>query len=717
MCLLYFSIFPALHGIRRRRLVMRWIAEGYSSASEVGERDAAELISMGMIHPSNKADIKNCFYSVSRRIHAMLLNKYNEENLILVLDDSPTSSINKWSGRHLTVRKNWKRSKNELLRTVDLSRLQSLTVFGEWNSFLISDDMRALVVLDLEDTSGVRDEDLKYITKLINLKYLSLRECNQVSHLPDSVGHLRHLQTLDVRETGITTLPRSIVTLKLLQFLRASTKLGGEERRSNRFSLKKLMNLRTLGVISLEGECGKSMLKDLKELTGLRKLEVGGISERNFRQFCEAVVDLEHLQSLSIWSHQKNPSDPRNFELFEDPLSPAPSRLDRFRLHGRLQWMLPSCVTHSKEDDSQQNFRRIHLSPPRNLQSLRLRGELKLPIKWMLSCFTILKLSLIRTSLSEDDIAELGHLPQLSTLRLGVGSIDGGSLTFKSGSFPSLRKLHLDKLNNLKSVKFQQGTSPNLEILVVDGSQPGSTIQLSGTNGFKVVLRNCKQNTMDGLEAQPARNEEQPLGTVEDIEAITNMRDNEEAQSQSNTEQSADGKVFSALGCNRAQKGRRPFGFKIPVRPHTSMFRRKVGKYSVKHSKNQTADTVEELEAITSMHDNEEAQSQSYAEKQVDTDEELEATGNKQDDMEVQSKRNAEQEVDAVQEPKARNNIREDVETQSKRIVEQQADSIQEPVVACSVPEDIEAQSKRNEEQQKPKVRGMKSSRCTQSKN
>jgi hypothetical protein len=58
LCLLYLSIFPKGHNIRRRRLVIRWIAEGYSrqthtnSAEEIGESYFQELINRSIIRPS-----------------------------------------------------------------------------------------------------------------------------------------------------------------------------------------------------------------------------------------------------------------------------------------------------------------------------------------------------------------------------------------------------------------------------------------------------------------------------------------------------------------------------------------------------------------------------------------------------------------------------------------------------------------------------------------
>ena len=103
---------------------------------------------------------------------------------------------------------------------MDVSRIRSLTVFGKWRPFFISDKMRFLRVLDLQDTSGLCNHHLEHIGKLLHLRYLSLRGCEGIYHLPDSVGSMRQLQTLDIRSTWIAMLPKTIVKLKQLQYLR-----------------------------------------------------------------------------------------------------------------------------------------------------------------------------------------------------------------------------------------------------------------------------------------------------------------------------------------------------------------------------------------------------------------------------------------------------------------------------------------------------------------
>jgi Leucine-rich repeat (LRR) protein len=97
---------------------------------------------------------------------------------------------------------------------LDMSHVRSLTVFGDWRTFFLSENMRFLRVLDSEDTVQLRDHHLDRVGQLHHLKYLSLRGCTNIFGLPNSMGNLRHLQTLEVRGTNIFELPTSITNLR-----------------------------------------------------------------------------------------------------------------------------------------------------------------------------------------------------------------------------------------------------------------------------------------------------------------------------------------------------------------------------------------------------------------------------------------------------------------------------------------------------------------------
>nr|XP_015624840.1 disease resistance protein RPM1 [Oryza sativa Japonica Group] len=93
LCLLYLSVFPKGHNIRHKRIVRRWVAEGYISkthslsAEEVGDSYFAELINRSIIEPSepvphNAGNIK--YFRVHNLMHKISISKSKEEKLALI---------------------------------------------------------------------------------------------------------------------------------------------------------------------------------------------------------------------------------------------------------------------------------------------------------------------------------------------------------------------------------------------------------------------------------------------------------------------------------------------------------------------------------------------------------------------------------------------------------------------------------------------------------
>ncbi|XP_037416155.1 disease resistance protein Pik-2-like [Triticum dicoccoides] len=495
-CFLYLAIFPEGQQIARRRLVHRWLAEGYSrevrgkSVEEVLDSYFTELISRSMILPSQQSiysrkGIDSCH--VHDLIREIAISKSMEENLVFTLEEGCSLS-NQGTVRHLVVSSNWKGDQCEFENVVDLFHVRSLTVFGNWRPFYISDKMRLLRVLDLEGKWDLVDHHLKHIGKLIHLRYLSIRGHAEIFHLPNSLGNLKQLQTLDISGTGIIKLPRTIIKLvnmqhilasdigkatrgtfedadeqslmslpvqslycclpccapniledelelddgalkrhdvcttyccSILPYCAAGRNQGGVEAPRWIWKLKALHTLRTVDI-----SVGKTVLQDIKRLTRLRKLGLAGINKRNSQELCSAIACLNSLVSLSLQSHGET------------------------GLSGCLDGLS---------------------SPPENLQSLKLRGNLvKLP-EWIQGLKNLVKLKLEWSRILEHDAAiqVLGNLPNLATLRLLYDSFVGEEvrLSFPSESFPSLKVLQLKFKQKLKLVEFEEGAVPKLEFL------------------------------------------------------------------------------------------------------------------------------------------------------------------------------------------------------------------------------------------------------------
>ncbi|KAK3118108.1 hypothetical protein QOZ80_9BG0694360 [Eleusine coracana subsp. coracana] len=530
--------------IRRGHLIRRWIAERYLGDKDretKGDQFFTDFINWSIIQPSEPVAVgsvaSNGYCHVHSLLREIIVAQSVEEKFCFVLGSRSSSTLTHDIVRHLTISSSWRRDTNDLKAIGDMSHVRSLTVCGKWEPALELGKMRMLRVLDLEGTGELlRDHHIEpYVEKLVHLIYLSLRGCHNIYWLTHSLGNLRDLQTLDVRGTSIIILPETIVKLQKLQYLRAGQipkdeeprdcrdlaepkantrlTLGGvmkdvivnsfrSEPKDNGQTTKRdkfnktffydghllestrdkhgielpkgahmLNSLETLGVIDVGAKKGTST--ELEKLTKLRKLGVTGLRRENSERFLSATTKLTLLQSLSI------------------------------RSEGRLG--LQDCL------DSKSSWH-----PTDDVQSLKLYGNLLTLPSWIVGLQKLTKLKLRSTRLGHDAIQVLGSLPCLAIMRLLTNSLVGEDLHlhFQRGSFLGLVLLQLDGLPELQSLVFEQGATPNLELLQVMNStdiEKNGCFGLSYLPRLKEVHARLTDMFMHDLRTQLARNPNQPI--------------------------------------------------------------------------------------------------------------------------------------------------------------------------------------------------------------
>ncbi|CAL4991425.1 unnamed protein product [Urochloa decumbens] len=223
MCLLYLSIFPEDYVINRARIVRSWIAEEFISGDhmkdqeEVGEGYFNELINRHMIQPVHGSyDGRLEAY----RIHGMMLDlmksKSIEENVVTLFDSGEPLSMLHSKIRRLSL-VNIKED-HCIPAPKTKSHIRSLSIFRSVAPKLSFKDFIFLRVLDMEGCMYLNDHNIKEIVDLIYLRYLSIRD-TPITELPDQIGRLQWLTTLDVQGTEVRELPMSFVNLQRLAHL------------------------------------------------------------------------------------------------------------------------------------------------------------------------------------------------------------------------------------------------------------------------------------------------------------------------------------------------------------------------------------------------------------------------------------------------------------------------------------------------------------------
>ncbi|KAF0918875.1 hypothetical protein E2562_026710, partial [Oryza meyeriana var. granulata] len=271
-CLLYLSIYPEDYKINMQQLVRRWIAEGFIKVKSgrnlmvEGKCYFNELINRSMIQPVGigiDGQPKAC------RVHDMILDlivsKAVDENFSTSIGDQTHILASHVKVRRLSV--DYRGQEISVSWPFMISaHVRSLSIFGYTEQMPPISDFKALRVLDLESSAKLQNSYLNNIVDLFQLRYLRIA-ASSITHLPEQIGELQFLETLDLCRTWIRKLPASIVKLRRLNCFCANGSQLPD-------GVGKMQSLQELSGITVYDECSTNSLLELGSLNNLRTLKL-----------------------------------------------------------------------------------------------------------------------------------------------------------------------------------------------------------------------------------------------------------------------------------------------------------------------------------------------------------------------------------------------------------------------------------------------------------
>ncbi|XP_042491112.1 putative disease resistance protein RGA3 [Macadamia integrifolia] len=270
-------------------------------------------------------------------------------------------------------------------------------------------------VLDLEDLKiKTLPEEIGY---LIHLRYLGLK-CPALDEIPESIGNLQNLLTLDIRwPRSMRVLPSGILKLVELRHLMMSMNEIKVPPGIGIFS-----NLQSLtGLFARPG-----ILEELSKLTQLKELQLNDVSEEHASELSASIMNMRRLLRLSIRTR-----------FGEDEMLPM-----------------------------------LDLSPPPFIRKLHLSGRLIDLLDWVCSMESLTKLTLAYSFQPEEALSLLLFLPYLKHLNL-CGACNSKQINKEFcplGGFPKLETLKVSSEKLVEWTEIEKGASPCLAFLFFHNS-------------------------------------------------------------------------------------------------------------------------------------------------------------------------------------------------------------------------------------------------------
>ncbi|XP_073010020.1 probable disease resistance RPP8-like protein 2 [Typha latifolia] len=416
-CFLYIGSFPAGSEICVSKLIEWWIADGLIKPreGEIMEKTAQgyldELVRrclVQIVKGFNESAKKICVHDL---LHKLARSEARESQFFHFRTTSSLSSSSDFrSGlnpevHRLAIQSTKEKDNSEFhLEGPTNLRVLLFTNSGGLTCKPIH-KVRYLRVLDLEGMNP--SHVLEEIDKMKHLRYLGLRK-TKLSELPSSIAKLHYLQVLDIRDTGIRR-DKEFSQLSTLRHLYLDY-----------FQLSNIKSFRDLQ--TLDRAAAGDWIKDLGNVTSLRRLTMSDVSQYYRTTLSEALQQLSHLTFLKLIGAQL----PVNFIA-------AVARHDC--LH---ELKIEAKILHNHIPE--------HVAFPRYLT----------------------KLTLVNSNLKSASMQVLEKLLSLRILILKREAYVDEEMISSANGFPQLQHFGFINHCKLQSWKIKQGAMPNLDSLVID---------------------------------------------------------------------------------------------------------------------------------------------------------------------------------------------------------------------------------------------------------
>ncbi|KAK7322561.1 hypothetical protein VNO77_25947 [Canavalia gladiata] len=436
-CILYFGIYPEDYSIRCKRLIRQWIAEGFvinegkKALEEVAEEYLLELIRRSLVQVSI---VNYDGKALSCRIHDLLretmIRKMKDLSFCRVVyeDDQTTYDV---KTRRLAIAT----TSGDVLRSIGQnSSVRSVYMFeaGELSpkslkSFFAKSKL--LKVLDLEGASlSCVPNDLGNI---FHLRYLNLRKAN-VKDIPESIGKLQNLETLDLRETLVHDLPSEINKLKKLRHLLVYHRdivysINGETGVRLKENIGNLTSLQKLYHVEAD-HGGLDLMKELRKLRQLRKLGLKKVRSEFGNTLCDSLKEMNFLETLYITAITED-------EIIDLQFISSLRKLRQLHLFGRLE-KLPIWVSRLED--------LVRLS----MHYSKLKDD---PLKSLKDLPNLLRLSFSMESYVGEVLHFEAGFQKLKNLYL-MNLSKVNSIAIGNGALPTIEQINMTRLIQLKEM-------------------------------------------------------------------------------------------------------------------------------------------------------------------------------------------------------------------------------------------------------------------------